>query len=300
MIARLRDMDIGMAKKKKALLLVIGAAISFALWLAYPVPVRQLSIDTPSGPVKIPAEIMAAKDCAQYGRFLKSLARPGFIPDAPCPFIRSLGKANLAVGDTILSIPREYFGYDKFKKDGPIDAVFLLFHYPDMEPIRSEEEHNQSLSIVIEGFVTETDPTKHKMAVQDYRTNTFRTYTLQDAVHRSNTKTIPAPEHAIPVDGSSFKTYRLEVYQLDGQYSQVKDVFYKGPYKNPTAWFVCDIPIKLEAGIIHPVNPRCLTHFFINDHLRAKLSYPRRFEKNHAQIEQLVREKIESFAIQKE
>ena len=45
---------------------------------------RSYYIAAPEGQIRVPKEIVNGRDCNAFGKFLESLARPGFVPDVNC------------------------------------------------------------------------------------------------------------------------------------------------------------------------------------------------------------------------
>lgn len=204
------------------------------------------------------------KSCDLYRSFIHGVAAPGFIPSDDCSWVARSPIGHFTVNGVPFTIPRDYLWQGASKADGPVDGLYIMMRYPEMEPAPPFPYHDLNVRVSVWPTSDNIHCAKFNKCEEISRMN----YLYQSGIDECELypwncvkdKMIPNKIQEI-ADG-------MRRYTSHGG----KDIYFSGELLSPDFWFVCSPQPQSDQKNIYPL---CEAWVQVNDKIFLNVAFRR-------------------------
>ncbi len=239
--------------------------------------VREMLLDVPKD---TPEECLKDMEFALLGGGLHNTHNrpakkgcPGYVPN------QNMEYGFYTMGPHTFKIPRAYMWQGRFRPDGEVESLYLLFQYPDMTPgdanLLTKDSHHQVR-------VTLRYPKNECVSKADGRCISHPQARYENEIEKRSEYLHIDFEQSTFHPELNLSSVSRKWITPQNTISQWHDIFYRGDPREPEYWLTC--AVKYREGTI----PFCKGSFY----LTGKVIVDYRFRRDLLTDHQLIREKI--------
>jgi len=230
--------------------------------------------------LEIPQETVKAKDCDGFRKWISGFyergeLNPGLIEEPDCPWADVEPVGHFTVNGVMFNIPREYMWQNRTYPDGEMEALYLMFKYPEMTKGEPYADDTVTVTIKKGGKTRVCDKNSECL---DVARMVYGVRTNIDKVSKDGKFLIEgmeAPKQ--PEFIEELGLTKFKVGKPNGDYFYVE-----GDLLMPSYWFWC-------RGI-------CESDFMYNDNkIEIHYTFKKNFLKEHREVRKKIIEKLDSF-----
>ena len=234
--------------------------------------------------LEIPQETVKAKDCDGFRKWMNGFyergeLNPGLIEEPDCPWADVAPVGHFTVNGVMFNILREYMWQDRTYPDGEMEALYLMFKYPEMT--KGEPYADDTVTVTIKKGGNSIICNKEQICLDKVRSR-YGSYAYIDKVRTTKENGIfllegmEAPKQTEFVEELGLTKFKIREPNGD-------DFYVEGDLLMPSYWLKC-------AGI-------CGSYFMYNNNAII-IHYTfsaKALLKEHREVRRKIIEKLDSF-----